>query len=169
MRQRVGYGSSAAPLARRHRGALAPIRMSGWSVATWLLAVVGRPVGGAVVGAASAAALIRKLPDVPPRAAFRLAAMGNLLAGDQISSAVRRVWWPVLALAAVRSRTARRALLASALAARHPLRLADDVAYSVGVWRGIAAERTLGPLVPEISSWPGRQPPGPPAPAAAVR
>jgi mycofactocin system glycosyltransferase len=169
LRQRVGYGSSAAPLARRHRGALAPIRMSGWSVAAWVLAVAGRPVSGMVVGAGSAAALIRKLPDVPPRAAFRLAATGNLHAGDQISNAIRRVWWPLLALAAIRSRTARRALLAAALAARHPLRLADDVAYSVGVWRGMAAERTLAPLMPEISSWPGRQPAAPPAPAAADR
>ena len=68
VRQRIDYGSSAAPLAHRHPGALAPIRMSGWSVATWVLAAVGRPLMGSVVGAGSAAALIRKLPEVPPRA-----------------------------------------------------------------------------------------------------
>ena len=67
------------------------------------------------------------------------------------------MWWPLVAVAALRSRTARRVLLAAALAARHPVRLADDVAYSVGVWSGIVAERTLAPLVPEISSWPGRR------------
>jgi mycofactocin system glycosyltransferase len=156
-RQRIGYGSSAAPLARRHPGALAPLRMSGWSVATWLLAALGRPLIGALVGSGSAAALVRKLPDVPPRAAFALAAEGNLRAGEQIAGAIRRVWWPLLAIAAWRSRTARRILLAAALAARNPIRLADDVAYSLGVWRGIIAERTLDPLVPEISSWPGRR------------
>ncbi len=176
--QRVGYGTSAAPLARRHPGALAPIRMSGWSIAAWALTAFGRPVLGTAVGAGSAAALIRKLPDVPPRAAFRLAGAGNLHAGDQIANAIRRVWWPLLAVAALRSGTARRMLVGAALAARHPLRLADDVAYSLGVWRGIMAERTVAPLVPEISSWPGRQagrphppaaPAAPGAPAAGAR
>jgi len=158
VRQRVDYGSSTAPLARRHRGALAPIRMSGWSIATWVLAALGRPVAGAAVGVGSAAALIRKLPDVPPRAAFELAATGNVRAGDQLANAVRRVWWPLIAVAAIRSRAARRVLLAAALAARTPLRLLDDVAYSLGVWRGMLAERTAAPVVPEISSWPGRRP-----------
>ncbi len=158
VRQRITYGSSAAPLARRHHGALAPLRMNGWSVATWALAAVGRPILGSAVGVGSAAALIRKLPDVPRRAAFELAARGNLQAGDQIAKAVRRVWWPIVAVAAVRWRTARRVLLAAALASRHPVRLADDVAYSIGVWRGMIAERTMAPLVPEISSWPGRRP-----------
>jgi hypothetical protein len=59
--------------------------MSGWSVATWALAAIQRPILGAAVGAGSAAALIGKLPDVPPRAAFQLAAHGNLHAGDQIA------------------------------------------------------------------------------------
>jgi mycofactocin system glycosyltransferase len=155
--QRVTYGSSAAPLARRHPGALAPIRMSGWSVATWVLTMTGRPLLGSAVGTGSAAALIRKLPDVPPRAAFRLAARGNLHAGEQIANAVRRAWWPLVAIAALRSRSARRILLASALAARRPVALLDDVAYSIGVWKGVATERTIGSLVPEISSWPGRR------------
>jgi hypothetical protein len=124
------------------------------------------------VGVGAAAAVIRKRPDVPPRAAFALAARGNLHAGDEIAKAVRRVWWPLVAVAAIRSRTARRILLAAAFASRHPVRLADDVAYSIGVWRGMIVERTLDPLVPEISSWPGRRPterltdsPAQPAPA----
>lgn len=159
VRQRVTYGSSAAPLARRHPGALAPIRMSGWSIATWVLAATGRPLLGSAVGTGSAAALIRKLPDVPARAAFELAARGNLHAGDQLANAVRRVWWPILAIAAVRSRAARRVLLAAALAARRPVALLDDLAYSVGVWKGIVTERTVAPIVPEVSSWPGRRSP----------
>jgi mycofactocin system glycosyltransferase len=156
VRQRVSYGSSAAPLARRHGRAVAPIRMSGWSVTTWWLGVLGRPVLGAAVGAGSAAALVAKLPDVAPTAAFRLAALGNLHAGDQIANAIRRAWWPIVLLACWRSRSARRALIAALLAARTPLRLADDLMYSVGVWRGVVAERTLAPLIPEITAWPGR-------------
>jgi hypothetical protein len=143
--------------------------MSAWSVATWSLAMLERPIVGSAVGLGSAAALVRKLPDVPPRAAFALAARGNLLAGDQIAKAVRRVWWPLVAVAALRSRTARRVLVASAFAARHPVRLADDLAYSIGVWRGIVAERTLAPLVPDISSWPGRRPAEQPSDSPAQR
>jgi mycofactocin system glycosyltransferase len=166
--QRIGYGSSAAPLARRHAGALAPLRMSGWSLAAWALAALGRPISGVVVGVGSAAALVRKLPDVPPRDAFRLAAVGNLHAGEQIGFAIRRTWWPLLAVAAMRSTHARRLLVAAAIAGKHPLRLADDVAYSLGVWKGMLTERTFEPLVPEISSWPGRSA-GRPAPTATVR
>lgn len=156
VRQRIGYGSSAAPLARRHPGALAPIRMSGWSAATWLFGGAGRPLLGAAIGVGSAAALIRKLPDLPPRAAFRLAALGNLHAGDQLANAIRRTWWPLLAIAAVRSRGARRVLLASLLAARRPEQVVDDVAYSIGLWRGMIHERTIEPLRPSFTSWPGR-------------
>lgn len=156
-RQRIGYGSSAAPLARRHRGALTPLRTSGWSVGTWVLGAVGHPALGAMVGAGSAAALIRRLPDVPPRAAFRLGAVGNLRAGEQIASAIRRVWWPLIGLAALRSRAARQILVASIVAARHPIKVADDVAYSIGVWQGMFAERTIEPLVPDITAWPARR------------
>jgi mycofactocin system glycosyltransferase len=156
-RQRVAYGSSAAPLAIRHPGALAPLRMSGWSIATWLLGVLGHPIAGTAVGVGSAAALVPKLPDVPARAAFRLAAVGNARAGEQIASAVRRAWWPLVAVAALRSRSARKVLLASAVAAGHPLRVADDFAYSIGLWRGVARQRTLGPLLPDVTAWPGRR------------
>lgn len=155
--QRIGYGSSAAPLSRRHPGALAPLRMSGWSVATWIAGVLVHPIVGATIAAGSAAAIVRKLHDVPPGAAFLLAWRGNLAAGDQIGRAVRRVWWPIVAIAAVRSRRARLVLLLAAGAARHPIRLVDDFAYSIGVWRGVVHERTAAPLVPEISSWPGRR------------
>ncbi len=165
-RQRITYGSSAGPLAKRHPGALAPLRMSGWSIASWLLGISAHPVAGAAVGLGSAVALTRKLPDVPTKAAFRLAALGNARAGEQIANAVRRVWWPLILVAAWRSRTARRVLVAAALASKHPVRLADDVAYSVGVWKGMVTERTLGPLVPQISSWPGRSVA---RPAAAAR
>jgi len=163
--QRIGYGSSAAPLSKRHRGALAPLRVSGWSLASWALGAIGRPVVGATIGAGSAIALTKKLQDIPPKAALRLAGLGNLHAGEQIGSAIRRVWWPLLAFAAVRSKSARRVLLAAAISARRPLRLADDLAYSVGVWKGMLAEHTLDPLIPEISSWPGRSTPTPSATA----
>lgn len=155
-KQRIGYGSSAGPLARRHPRKLAPLRMSGWSIAAWCLAMAGRPITGLAVGLGSAAALVPKLPDVPPRDAFRLAAGGTARAGGVLGNTVRRAWWPIVAIAAVRSRTARRILVASALAVGDPRELADDVAYSIGLWRGMWTARTLDPIVPQITSWPGR-------------
>jgi hypothetical protein len=46
--------------------------------------------------------------------------------------------------------------LLSMVAARRPVRLADDLAFSVGVWGGMLSERTLAPLVPAITNWPGQ-------------
>ena len=155
-RQRINYGSSAAPLAKRHHGALAPVRMSPWSMATWSLAMTRRPWLGTISGVGSAAALIKKLPDLPPAVAVRLAGLGNFHAGAQLAHAIRRVWWPIVAIAALRSRIARRTLLAAAISAKRPLRLVDDFAYSIGVWKGIVTERTIAPLLPQINSWPGR-------------
>jgi hypothetical protein len=127
--------------------------------------VLAHPLLGIVIGGGSAAALVGKLRDVPPRAAFLLAWRGNLHAGAQLGAAIRRTWWPLLVLAGLRSRRARFVLALAAVAARHPIRLVDDVAYSAGVWRGVVVERTIGPLVPEISSWPGRRSPAPSADA----
>jgi hypothetical protein len=33
--------------------------------------------------------------------------------------------------------------------------LADDASYAAGVWKGVLTARELGPLLPEINSWPG--------------
>lgn len=156
-RQRIAYGASAGPLAVGHPGKLAPLRMSGWSVGAWLAVALGRPVVGTAIGVASAAALVPKLPDVPPSAAFRFAAMGNLRAGQQLAHAVRRTWWPLIALFAVRSKSARRVLAVSFLAAGDPRVAADDVAYSIGVWRGMVGARTIGPILPHLTSWPGSE------------
>jgi hypothetical protein len=122
-----------------------------------MLAAAGRPIIGSAVGVGSAAALVPKLPDVPSRVAFRLAATGNLRAGEQIANAVRRTWWPIVGLLAIRSRTARRILLVSVLASGDLRVAADDVAYSIGVWRGMLAARTVRPLLPDIRTWPDKQ------------
>jgi mycofactocin system glycosyltransferase len=159
VRQRIDYGSSAAPLSRRHPGRLAPARMSGWSAGAWGLAAVGHPLAGVVVGAGSAAALVPKLGDVPPMVSLRIAGLGNLQAGRLLADAMRRVWWPIVLVAALRSRRARLIALASLLPLRHAVQLADDMAYGVGVWKGVWQERTIAPLIPRFVSWPGRRRP----------
>jgi mycofactocin system glycosyltransferase len=154
LRQHAGYGTSAAPLALRHPSALSPLHVNGWTAATWSLALLGRFPGALALGAGSSAALVRKLPDVPPRASFGLAVRGNLLAGRQIAESARRVWWPILAIAALVSRRAR---WWAALALLSDVRRAPtDLAYGWGVWVGMRRVRTLAPLVPRLSAWPGR-------------
>ncbi len=159
--QRIGYGSAAAPLARRHKGALAPVRVSGWSGGVWGLLAAGRPLEALGLAGATAAALVSKLNGVPAAESVRLTALGHLYAGRSLGEGARRAWWPLLLAGALVSRRAR---LVAALAAVPALldggvaRLVDDLAYGAGVWKGVLAEREPAPLVPDFTSWPGRTP-----------
>ena len=174
-RRRVDYGTSAAPLDERHPGRLAPLGISAWSAGAWVLAAAGHPLAGATVAAASAATLPRRLGALehPWRVTADVAGLGHLRAWEPLASACTRAWWPLTVAAALASRRARRAALAAALVpplrawwrdrpALNPLAavmwwLADDVAYGTGVWVGCARSRRLGPLRPDLASWPGRR------------
>ena len=171
LRQRFGYGRSAAPLAQRHPGALAPLRMSGWSLGVWALLVLRRPVLALGVAGGTAVALQRKLTDVPPQESARLVGLGHLAAGRQLASAVTRVWWPIAVVAALFVRKARLPVAAAlalpsvvdAVRGRSvqplidaPLSTVEQMAYGAGVWAGVAGERQVGPLLPELTSWPRR-------------
>ena len=59
--RRAFYGTTAAPLARRHGEALAPVHLSGWSLAVWSLVLARRPVLALATLAASVAILARRL------------------------------------------------------------------------------------------------------------
>ena len=152
--QQVEYGTSAAPLAIRHPGKLAPVRTNGWTAGVWTLASLGHGPAAAALALGSAAALPLKLPDVPARRAAGLALAGHVGAARQLAAAVRRVWWPIVALAALRSRRARWIALVSV--AVSPTTVLRDLAYGVGVWKGMLRHRTAAPIVPSISAWPGR-------------
>lgn len=175
VRQRVGYGSAAAPLARRHPGNVPPLAVSWWSLLAWGLAAAGHPAAGVTAAAASTALLPRKLRGRlahPWAEALRLAGWGHVLAGRWIARAVLRPWWPLAFAAALFSRRARWAVVAAATVpalldwdaeigidrARYlALRLADDVAYGAGVWVGCWREHSIAALLPELRSWPGRR------------
>jgi hypothetical protein len=172
LRQRVAYGRSAPALDRKHRGAVAPLRMSGWSAAVWALVFARRPVAAVAVAGGTIVALRRKIPDLPPAEAVRLAGLGHLYAGRQVASAITRVWWPLAVITALVARRARLPLIGAALVPplldwltrRGPLdpvqyvalRLADDVAYGTGVWIGSVELHTPGALAPAFTNWPGR-------------
>lgn len=170
--QRYHYGTSAGPLEHRHPGALAPVRTSPWSAATWLPVLVGQPLLGALVGIGTSVALVRKLPSLPPAESLRLAGTGNLYAGRLLARTLTRAWWPVAVGAALVSRRARRVLLVAALlpslvdrsertgeldpVRTAGLRLLDDVAYGAGVWHGVLRTRAWGAVLPAFESWPPR-------------
>lgn len=169
--QRAAYGSSAAPLARRHPGALAPLRASGWSIGVWALILMRRPWLAVGLGAWTAVALRRKLADLPAAVTTELVVRGHLGTGRQLADATRRAWWPVAVVTAMLSRRARLAVVAAVLApvlqwrpgqGIDPLRytairVTDDVAYGVGLWRGVWAQRDASAVVPDVRGWPGRE------------
>ena len=161
-RQRVGYGSAAASLASRHRGAVTPLKVNRWSAGAWALIGWGRPDAGAMVAATSWALLLRKLGDAPDRRgiAMRLAGRGNLYAGRLVASAITRAWLPIAVVLALFFPRARRALLMALTVpsivnwvASKPnvdlpryvlLKALDDASYCTGVWRGVIRSRANG-------------------------
>ena len=172
LRQRFTYGRSAAPLDRRHPGAVSPLRISGWSAAVWALVLARRPIAAVAVAAGTIVALRRKLDDLPAEESVRLAGLGHLYAGRQVAGAITRSWWPVALLVAMVVKRFRPALLVAATLppildwSRGPrdqdpvrylcLRLADDVAYGAGVWSGVVDERDCGAVAPRFTNWPGK-------------
>ncbi len=93
------YGTGAAPLALRHRGAVPPLVLSPWSAAVGALLLLGRPravlaAGGGERG--GRARLSRRLDGVRrPRAlAARLVGLGLVGAVAQTADAVTRHYWP---------------------------------------------------------------------------
>ncbi|MFJ3309350.1 mycofactocin biosynthesis glycosyltransferase MftF [Streptomyces sp. NPDC086549] len=172
-RQRFDYGTSAAPLALRHGGAATPLRVSPWTLACWAAVAAGRPAAAAGTALITASLLPRKLHGVgvPAEESVALALRGHWGAGRLFADAVTRSWWPVAVPALAASRNGR--LLLAAAWSRHitdwrklrpplPLpqwltaRIADDLAYGAGVWWGALRHRTLAPLRPDTSPWPGR-------------
>ena len=168
-RQRHAYGSSAAPLGRRHGRSVAPARCSLWSIVSWGALASGHPVIGVGVAASSSLVLIDKVADIPDptREALRLAITGHIHAGRGLARALTRVWWPIVVLVATFRRGSRSVIAAAMvlpalldwLGGRRPtdplrsvgLRIVDDLAYGVGVWTGMARENTIAPLVPDLA------------------
>ena len=167
-KQRVSYGSAAAPLNQRHPGAATPLRINRWSALAWSAFAIGHPLIGLTIGAGSTVALERKISSQPDSRtlALRLAGQGNIHAGRMIAQAITRTWWPIALVLALFSRRGRRVALAAIVLpsltkwfATKPkvdpvsycaLKLADDVAYGTGVWKGVIATRDLGALSPKF-------------------
>ncbi|MCK9898210.1 mycofactocin biosynthesis glycosyltransferase MftF [Frankia sp. AgB32] len=172
LRQRYGYGSSAAVLSRRHPGLLRPARgpagavlvalalaarhdrvgtLALGTVAVTSVAVTGRRLAGQLGGVDRPAVAVLGLTARVRRRGLLAAAEG-----------ARRTWLPLLACAGTPGRLV---LAAAALPlvgdwwTRRPevgllpyvmLRAADDAAYCAGVWAGCLAGATVEPLLPPL-------------------
>jgi len=175
--RRLRYGTSAAPLARRHPGRLAPLVLQPWPTVTVAALLARRPAAATAVAITGWLALTRTV---------RRAGLPADGAAAASLTAVRQTWLgigryatqfaaPVLAAALVRPggagparRWGRRAAAASLLVGPvaeawrqchpdiDPVRfalghVADDIAYGAGVWAGCVRELTLAPVTPVVS------------------
>jgi mycofactocin system glycosyltransferase len=179
VRQRASYGSAAAPLDRRHPGAVSPVELNAWSMAAWALVGFGGrrgAVAGVGLGVGSALALAPKLQgrmEDPARSALLLAGGGTLHAGTWLGRSVWRAWLPLALLGSLGSRRVRGATVAAAVlpalidrrrsgepvevdAVRWTvLHALDQAAYCAGVWRGVVRCGSPRALLPRLSGIPG--------------
>jgi mycofactocin glycosyltransferase len=173
LRRHLCYGTSAAPLSRRHPGRLAPAVVRPAPGAAAALALAHRPVpaiAATVVQAALLARRTRRL-GVPPARALLWSTTAAAHTMLRVGRAATVLAAPVL-LAALGPRVSRPAALTLLFAPPleewvrrrprlDPLRwtvacIADDLAYGMGVWIGCVDHRTTAPLRPTLSATSGR-------------
>jgi mycofactocin system glycosyltransferase len=191
--RRFRYGTSAAPLTRRHPGDVPPLVLHPWPGAAVAAALCGQPAIAAAAYAASVLTVGRTLrkAGVPGRGTGRamLSAAWHTYLG--VGRYATQFAVPVLAAAIayaggettgqpttgqlstgqrIAGRRTWRRLAAASLLLAPPLtawakgprdldpvrftigRIADDVAYGLGVWSGCRSERTTAPVIP-VMSW----------------
>jgi mycofactocin glycosyltransferase len=177
--QRFSYASSSAALNRAHTGNVRPVSGNRWSYLAWMSpALLGWPglVVGLGISGVTAALLPRKLTSLSStsKVGLRLAIRGHLGMGRMLANAIWRAWLPIVIVLAVRSPRWRAILAASAvvpavqdwlkdrpdldLTSYLGLRLIDDSAYCMGLWKGCLAAKDVGALLPEIVDWPNKPP-----------
>jgi len=170
--RRVRYGTSAAPLAQRHPGRLAPVELRPWPTAAAISLLAGRPRLAALIVAGSALSLARRVRPlgIPPWHALRWSAEGTGWTVIGLGRASTMLAAPALVALATRRRGARCAAALALLPAvvdwvrRRPdldiprwvaASLADDMAYGTGVWLGCLRSDSFGPLLPALARTPG--------------
>ncbi len=166
--RRFRYGTSAAPLARRHPGRLAPLELRPWPSLAALALLAGRPRAALAAVGVSAGLLARSVygHHVPRCLPLRWSAEAAGWTVIGIGHASTMLAAPGLAVALGRGKRSAAGVLALALApplvewwrrrpdldpARWALAsLADDAAYGAGVWTGCLGSGSARPLVPAV-------------------
>lgn len=169
LRRRFAYGTSTAQLAAQHRGAMAPFRFRPSTVLACGLALSGKRMAACTLAAARLAAdtvTLRRI-DATRQFATRLAVQINSTEVLGIANGICRPEFPIALLCLAGRRTRRVTALAIAVSLLSRQRrghgvpkmktllwqLADDSAYSAGVWGAALRSRQLGPLLPKRSNF----------------
>jgi mycofactocin system glycosyltransferase len=164
LRQRYGYGRSAALLDARHPGVVAPVVLGRWAAPVLGAALTRRPWAVGLALGWSFSALHQQLPDGPGRAleAARLSVEGPLRSAVGLADGAGRAWLPALLPLALVSRRARvvttLAVGTRIVRSRSGLdrvrgggfRVVEDLAYAAGVWVGAVAGTRPRALLPRI-------------------
>jgi hypothetical protein len=164
----MSYGESAASLAKRHTGKLAPAKFNVWQASTWLLVLLGMPFVALGVAVASSAATTKKLRRFPQLRdeSVRISLHATTKSAQSAASLISRVWWPIAFIFAIFSQRLRILFIAAALGPavyewwiKRPhldvvrfalLKMLDNAAYGAGVWKGAIAKRDAAPLIPTV-------------------
>ncbi|MYW90599.1 mycofactocin system glycosyltransferase [Amycolatopsis rubida] len=171
--RRASYGTSAAPLALRRPGAMAPLVLHPWPTLTVAALLARRPLpaAAAFAGAVLSMARVLRQSEVPTHGVQRATATAvgqTWLGSGRYSTQFAAPLLAALLLPGGRKRWGRRAAIASLLAGpplaawlrqRPDLDLfrytagavADDLAYGAGVWAGCLNHRTAVPLRPRVT------------------
>jgi mycofactocin system glycosyltransferase len=158
--RRFAYATSIGPLADRHQDALPALHVDAASGVV-VLALMRRPRLAACLAVAVMIrhhAQLRRRTRQPARLAVTLGSRSLIRAGRSLSHAIRQPWWPLCALAAVRSRRAAMILIgawasgvveAKATRPSHAaLSVADDLLAGAGTWWSCLRCHTLTPVLP---------------------
>ncbi|QRP42873.1 mycofactocin biosynthesis glycosyltransferase MftF [Amycolatopsis sp. FDAARGOS 1241] len=167
--RRFRYGTSAAPLARRHPGAMAPLVLHPWPAVT-VAGLLARAPLVAAAGFAGAVLSMRKTlraGDILTTGVSR--AMGTAVHQTWLGTGRYTTQFAAPALAALLAFGGRHRLAAASLLLGPPLAgwytrrpgldplrysaaaVADDIAYGAGVWAGCLTHHTAVPLRPRFA------------------
>lgn len=156
MGRKYVYGTGGAPLAERHgdKGAVAVLSPAMATAGAALLLRRWWSLPVALLCAGRGVQVLRRtLPAVPGRGrlAVDLSARGLWWSLRQESALLLRHWWPPVAVAALFSRSVRRAVVSAVLVdvvvsrgSGLGGRRLDDLAYGAGLWSGVLRARSLG-------------------------
>ncbi|MGW1787003.1 mycofactocin biosynthesis glycosyltransferase MftF [Streptomyces sp. NPDC002143] len=170
VRRRHEYGTSAAELAERHPGRLAPARPSGLNLLCLACLALGHPRTAATSALVASALLRRRLSGTPGATGLSASVVAQGLVADAatLGLALRREWWSLglvclgASMSSKVARAAATAMLAPIVAewaVRGPaldlvrwtaLRCLDDLAYGTGVTASAWRHRSLAPLLPHV-------------------
>jgi mycofactocin glycosyltransferase len=170
LRRRFRYGTSAAPLARRHPDELAPLVVAPWPTLAVLALLARRPVLATATFGTAVAATAHKLRSADVPTAGLLPAVARTVPQTFVGLGrfATQFAGPVLIAAALLHGRAWRRVAAAALLFAGPLgawlrarpdldpirftvgSVADEIAYGSGVLAGCARHCTLVPIRPVI-------------------